>query len=156
MTDLAPIPLPDEAATAALGRRIAGLLRPGDAIALYGTLGAGKTTLARAILAALGLAGEAASPSFPIVLAYAPPELALPVWHVDLYRIEAGGDLDELGLDDARADTALLIEWPERMGARLWPDTLLLTIEAGEGPPGDARRLTARVPPAWEARWPPR
>ena len=143
--------LADEAATLALGAALAAVLRPGDVIALSGDLGAGKTTLARGLLAALGLAEEAPSPSFAIVQPYEPPEVRLPVWHVDLYRIEAPDEVDELGLDDARDDAALLVEWPERMGVRLWPDALRLRLEAqADG----SRRLTAAVPPAWEGRWP--
>jgi tRNA threonylcarbamoyladenosine biosynthesis protein TsaE len=135
----------------ALGARIAALLRPGDAVGLSGDLGAGKTTLARAILSSLGLAGEAPSPSFAIVQPYAPPEIRLPLLHVDLYRIEAAEEMDELGLDEARIDHALLVEWPERMGTRAWPDMLRLSI-AFDGE--DARRLTVTVPEAWGARWP--
>lgn len=135
---------------AALGARIAAQLAPGDAIGLVGDLGAGKTTLARAILRALGLQSEAPSPSFAIVQPYAPPEVRLPILHVDLYRIDNSDELDELGLSDARHESAVLMEWPERMGAYRWPDMLMIDIGfAGDG----ARRLTATVPPAWEARW---
>lgn len=140
-------------ATAAVGAALASVLRPGDVVALNGDLGAGKTTLARGLLHALGFEGEVPSPSFPIVIPYAPPELRLPLWHVDLYRIDDPEELEELGLDEARADSALLIEWPERMGSWLWPDALQLTIEP-DGP--DARRLTWTAPAAWEGRWPPR
>ncbi len=128
---------------------LAALVRPGDAITLTGPLGAGKTSLARGLLGALGLAGEAPSPSFAIVQPYEPPEVRIPVLHVDLYRIEDPAELDELGLDEARRDSVLLIEWPERAPGR-WPDALDLTIE----PDGDGRRLTAALPPAWERRWP--
>ncbi len=145
------IDLPDEAAALAFGRRLAAVLRPGDAITLSGPLGAGKTTIARGLLAALGLEGEAPSPSYAIVQSYAPPEVRLPVLHVDLYRIEEEGELLELGLDDARYDGALLVEWPERVSARVFPDALRLTLVVAEDA---ARRLTAEVPAAWEARWP--
>jgi tRNA threonylcarbamoyladenosine biosynthesis protein TsaE len=149
--------LADEAATLTLGARIAGLLRPGDCIALYGDLGAGKTTLARGMLQALGLKEEAPSPTFAIVQPYEPPETRIPVWHIDLYRLEDPAEAEELGLDDARRDVAMLIEWPERLGDRLWADALhlYLSIEPqGEGQSA-ARRLTATVPEAWERRWPP-
>jgi tRNA threonylcarbamoyladenosine biosynthesis protein TsaE len=137
--------------TEAFGLRLARELRAGDVVALFGDLGAGKTTLARGILAGLGHDDDVASPTFPIVIPY--ETLALPVWHVDLYRIEDPGELDELALDDALQGGALIVEWPERMGDALWPHSLRLTLKrAGEG----ARALTAGVPDAWEARWPPR
>ena len=139
-------------ATEALGVVLGERLRPGDVVALSGTLGAGKTTLARGILRGAGHQGEVASPTFPIVLTYDPPDTRLPVWHVDLYRIEDESELEELGLDDARYDTALLIEWPERLPF-LWPDTLRLALEPTAG---GGRALTSQVPPAWGDRWPPR
>jgi tRNA threonylcarbamoyladenosine biosynthesis protein TsaE len=142
-------------ATAAAGAALAAVLRPGDVVALGGDLGAGKTTFARGLLHALGFAGEVPSPSFPIVIPYAPPELRLPLWHVDLYRIDDPEEIEELGLDEARADSVLLIEWSERMGARLWPDALRLAIEPAQRPGGpDARRLTWAAPAPWEGRWP--
>jgi len=146
------IRLANPEAAEAWGVALAPLIRPGDAIALFGALGAGKTTLCRGILRGLGHGGDVASPTFPIVQAYAPPDTRLPVWHVDLYRIEDPAELEEIGLDEARSDGVLLIEWPERL-PRLWPDTLRLNLAvASDG----ARALTSQVPPAWEARWPPR
>ncbi len=143
------IRLADTAASEALGGRLAGLVRPGDVIALSGRLGAGKTSIARGLLAGLGLEGEAPSPSFAIVQPYEPPEVRLPVLHVDLYRLESVVELDELGLDDARSDSVLVIEWPERAPGR-WPDALALTLRVE---PGGARFLTAEVPAAWKDRW---
>lgn len=143
--------LPDLAATESVGASLADVARPGDAILLQGPLGAGKTSLARGFLAALGLAGEAPSPSFAIVQPYAPPEVRIPVLHVDLYRIEDPRELDELGLDDALADSVLLVEWPERAGADRWPDALRLILTPT---PDGARRLTWAAPAAWERRWP--
>ena len=75
----------------------------------------------------------------------------VPVWHVDLYRIEHEDELEELGLDEARQNGVLIIEWPERL-PRLWPDTLKLIFDS---PLGGGRALTAEVPPAWGGRWPP-
>jgi len=139
-------------ATEAFGRNLAAGLRRGDVIALSGELGTGKTTLARGLLHALGFEGDIPSPSFPIVIPYAPPELSIPLWHVDLYRIEDVDEIEELGLDEARADGVLLIEWAERMGSALWHDALRLRIvRAGE----EVRRLTCSLPAAWEDRWPP-
>jgi tRNA threonylcarbamoyladenosine biosynthesis protein TsaE len=153
MTRTGTIPLPDAHATEALGRALAPLLRAGDVVALFGDLGAGKTSLARGVLAALGLAEEAPSPTFAIVQPYAPPEVSLPVAHVDLYRLDEPEDAEELGLDELLEDGALLIEWPERLGAALWPEALRLAIE----PDGNGgRRLTWTAPAPWEARWPPR
>jgi tRNA threonylcarbamoyladenosine biosynthesis protein TsaE len=96
----------------------------------------------------LGHPGEVPSPSFAIVQPY--EDVDPPVWHVDLYRIEDPSELDELGLDSA-GDAVLLVEWPERAGERAWPDALQLTLDFAEA---GARRLTAKVPPSWEGRWP--
>jgi tRNA threonylcarbamoyladenosine biosynthesis protein TsaE len=142
----------DESAMANLGAQIAVRLRPGDVVGLSGDLGAGKTTLARAILAALGLAGEAPSPTFAIVQPYDAPDVRLPVAHVDLYRLDDPQDCRELGLEDYADTGALLIEWPERLPIGAWPEMLLLRLDGS----GATRRLTARVPAAWEARWLPR
>ena len=142
--------LADEAATMAAGRKLAGLLRPGDVVTMTGDLGAGKTTLVRGLLEALGQQGEVPSPTFAIVQPY--EELDPPVWHADLYRVEDRSELAELGLDSL-ADSVLLVEWPERAGEGAWPDALRLTLEI-TGP--ERRRLTAEVPAAWEGRWPPR
>lgn len=138
------------AATDAAGRALAPYIRAGDVIALSGDLGAGKTSFARGILAGLGLAEEAPSPSFALVIPYAPPDVRLPIWHVDLYRLDDADEVEQLGLDDALIDSALIIEWPERMGARLWPEALRLHFEVIEG----GRRLTVAAPPSWEGRCP--
>jgi tRNA threonylcarbamoyladenosine biosynthesis protein TsaE len=145
------VPLGDADETEKLGATLADVLRAGDVVALSGPLGAGKTTFARGVLTGLGLEEEAPSPSFSLVIGYAPPEVRVPLWHVDLYRIEDIEELDELGLADARADTALLIEWPERMGTQLWDDALRLSLEHE---PTGGRRLTWAAPTAWEGRWP--
>lgn len=142
--------LEDEAATVALGHRLAALAKGGDVITLSGPLGVGKTALARGFVAGRGHPGEVPSPTFAIVQPY--DELQPPVWHVDLYRIEDPTELEQLGLDGA-AEAVLLVEWPERAGAGAWPNALGLSLDFAEA---GARRLTADVPPAWEARWPRR
>jgi tRNA threonylcarbamoyladenosine biosynthesis protein TsaE len=144
------VTLEEEEATARLGARLAAVARAGDVITLSGPLGVGKTALARGFIAALGHEGDIPSPSFAIVQPY--EELEPPVWHVDLYRIEKTSEIGELGLDYA-ADAVLLVEWPERAGADAWPEALGLSLDFAQD---GERILTARVPPSWEGRWPPR
>lgn len=139
----------DEAAMAAVATALAAELRAGDVVALSGDLGAGKTTFARGVIHALGWHGEVPSPTYTLVQSYDPPDVRVPLWHVDLYRLDSPDDADALGLFET--DAALIIEWPERLGDRLPPEALQLTISGS----GDAPRLlTSRVPKAWEGRWP--
>ncbi len=113
------VPLPDEAATRALGAALASALRPGDFLALTGDLGAGKTALARALIQArFGPGGEdedVPSPTFTLVQTYETPDLL--ITHVDLYRLDAPEDIRELGLTDALDEGAILMEWPEKWSA---------------------------------------
>lgn len=138
------IPLPDPTATARLGARIAAGLAKGCGIALEGDLGAGKTTLARAILRAIGVGENVPSPTFTLVQEYETKTLT--VRHYDLYRIEDAGELDELGLDEALDDGAVLIEWPERAGNRLPQMSLNVRLSLE----GETRR---RATLSGEARW---
>lgn len=108
--------LPDLAAMDAFGGAIAEKLRAGDVVALEGGLGAGKTTLARAIIAALGYRHEVPSPTFTIIETYDAPPLRLPIVHADFYRLENPHDVEEIGLDDYREDAALIAEWPANAG----------------------------------------
>ena len=142
--------LKDAAATEAIGAELARVAQAGDVITLAGPLGAGKTSIARGFLAELGLAGEAPSPTFAIVQPYQPPEVRMPVLHIDLYRIDDAAEIEELGLDEARADSVLLIEWAERAGDHAWPEALALTLAIE---PDGARCLTWVRPAAWEGRW---
>lgn len=146
--------LPDPAASAAFGAALGALVLPGDVITLAGPLGAGKTSIARGLLAALGLQGEAPSPSFAIVQPYDAPDVRLPVLHIDLYRIESPDELGELGLDEGASDTVLIVEWPERAGPGYWPEALALALDGAADGEGAGRRLTAQVPARWKARWP--
>lgn len=141
--------LDGEAATVRAGETLAKRIRPGDIVTLTGDLGAGKTTMVRGLLQALGHEGEVPSPSFAIVQPY--EELDPPVWHVDLYRIEDRREIEELGLDSV-GDGVLVVEWPERAGPNVWPEALRLSLEITGA---RKRRLTAEVPAAWEGRWPP-
>ncbi len=125
------IELPDLAAMYALGAKIVHELRPGDVVALSGGLGAGKTTLARAILAELGHEGEVPSPTFTIVETY--DSLDPPVVHADFYRLERAAEAQEIGLDDYREGAALLAEWPDRAGGFAHePGCLSITLEIVE------------------------
>jgi tRNA threonylcarbamoyladenosine biosynthesis protein TsaE len=130
--------LVDPAATVSAGAQLAGLVKGGDAIALIGDLGAGKTTLVTGLVAALG-GGTAASPTFSLVNEY--PGGRLVVWHVDLYRIERAAELPELGLDDVIGDPRgiCVVEWADRFGV-LPADHL--RIELGHADAG--RTLVAR------------
>jgi N-acetylmuramate 1-kinase len=140
--------LADEAATVALAEDIAAVVTRGDAVALVGDLGAGKSTLARALIRAFaaddGL--EVPSPTFTLVQSYELPRLTLS--HFDLYRLSDADELDELGFDEAIRDGAVLVEWPDRVGDRLPDDTLIIALDMGPTPQARRARLLA---PA--ARW---
>ena len=120
--------LPGLEAAARLGAAIAARLEPGDVVALRGDLGAGKTTLARAILSALGHEGEVPSPTFTLVQSYETPRLA--VAHFDLYRLKRPEEIAELGFDDALDAGAALVEWPEMAEAAMPDERLDVTLTA--------------------------
>lgn len=125
--------LPDLAAMQSLGNRIAAALQPGDVVALSGGLGAGKTTLARAVIAGLGYTGEVPSPTFAIVELYEPPALRIPVVHADFYRLKHPAEAREIGLDDYREGAALLAEWPESAGGFAHePGCLSIMLESAD------------------------
>lgn len=148
--DLA-LDLPSEAATVAFAEDLAAILSKGDVIALVGDLGAGKSTLARALLRAVANDDEleVPSPTFTLVQTYDLPRLSLA--HFDLYRLADEGELDELGFDEAIRDGAVIVEWPDRAGERLPEDALILALDMGPTP--DARRLRLIAPAArWAAR----
>lgn len=147
--------LPDLAAMAAYGERIAGRLQAGDVVALTGGLGAGKTTLARSILAALGHDGEVPSPTFTIIETYGSPPLRLAVVHADFYRLEDPSELAEIGLDDYRKGAVLLAEWPDHAGGfHGEPGCLAIAIES-VGESGEGGRIAiARGGADWVGRMP--
>ena len=141
--------LPDLAAMQAFGTRIAARLQPGDVIALSGGLGAGKTTLARAIIAALGYEGEVPSPTFTIVETY--DGLLVPLVHADFYRLEHPSEAEEIGLDDYREGAALLAEWPDHAGGfGHEPGCLSIALEIV----GDGRQAIVKAGEAWQSRMP--
>jgi len=140
--------LPDLAAMQALGARIAAHLRPGDVVALSGPLGSGKTTLARAIIAALGHEGEVPSPTFTIVETY---DLDPPLVHADFYRLERPQEAEELGLDDYREGAALIAEWPENAGGFAHePGCLSIALEIA----GSGRKAIVEGGADWHGRMP--
>jgi tRNA threonylcarbamoyladenosine biosynthesis protein TsaE len=126
------LPTPED--TDALGSALALSRPPGPLVAwLRGDLGAGKSTLARALLRALGVQGAIRSPTYTLVERY--PLADGEAVHLDLYRIAAPGELEFLGLEDLRAEAGLwLVEWPERGGPALPPADLEIALaQAGPG-----------------------
>ncbi len=141
------IRLIDAAATARLGAAIAQALRPGDAVCLFGPLGAGKSTLARGLIRALTHPDEEVpSPTFTLVQTYEAG--AMTIAHFDLYRLARASEIDELGLDEALDDGVAVIEWPERLEGRLPPDRLDIVI----APDGDGRTATLTRHGGFEGR----
>lgn len=144
------IDLPDADATGRLGAAIAPLLEAGQSVLLYGPLGMGKSTLARALIRALTTPDEdVPSPTFTLVQFY---DSEPPVAHFDLYRLTRPDEAAEIGLDEALDEGCAIIEWPERLGEDpgpwLGPDRLVITLsEAGEG-----RRAILSGVGAWEEK----
>ncbi len=136
-TDLLPAETASPDETVALGQRLAERLEPGDVLALYGDLGAGKTHLVKGLCAGLGIAPEAvSSPTFTIVNEY---DGTLPVYHIDAYRIERPDEFFELGYETyVFGDGVCLIEWPERVEALIPEHALRLRLTHGGG---DIRRI---------------
>jgi tRNA threonylcarbamoyladenosine biosynthesis protein TsaE len=145
------VDLPDLAATAEFGARIAQRLRPGDVVALSGGLGAGKTTLARGVISALGYEGEVPSPTFTIVETYDPPAVRLPLVHADFYRLSRPAEADELGLEDYRDGSVLIAEWSEHVGGFAnEPECLAIALEIA----GSGRRAVVEPGADWLGRLP--
>jgi tRNA threonylcarbamoyl adenosine modification protein YjeE len=139
--------LADEAATERLGRRIAEVITAGDVIALSGGLGAGKTSLVRAIIRHLaGAEINVPSPTFTMAQDY--PDLRVPVVHYDLYRVRQPSELTEIGFGTADAGAALLIEWPERAGDLLPSGALRIDLAVERG----ARRAVLSGGAGWQGR----
>jgi len=136
--------------TMAVGEAMASLLREGDAVALTGELGAGKTTFVRGAARALGFEGTVASPTFTLVREY---QGRIRLFHVDVYRLERVQDVLDLGLDEmADEGGVLLVEWGDAVEALLPDDHLLAEITVEDQ--GEARRIVMTgVGPAWGARW---
>jgi tRNA threonylcarbamoyladenosine biosynthesis protein TsaE len=127
------IELRDEAATLALGRRLARVLKPGDVLALRGPLGAGKTTLARGLIRAWTGEPDIDVPSPTFTLAQIYESAAGALWHMDLYRLKAPEEALEIGLEEALATALCVVEWPERLLDLLPASRVDLVLQVGEG-----------------------
>jgi tRNA threonylcarbamoyladenosine biosynthesis protein TsaE len=138
--------LPDPEATAALGRLLAGVLKPGMLLTLEGPLGSGKTALTQAILAALGVEGRVKSPTYTLVEPYELPGLS--VCHFDFYRFNSELDADDAGFrEHFNAHTLAIVEWPDR--AARWLPTP--TLHVAWLPAVEGRRVRVSLDPghAW-------
>lgn len=137
---------PDE--TRALGRRLALVARGGDRIALIGPLGAGKTELAKGFAAGLGVLETVDSPSFTLMAEY---RGRLPLFHLDLYRVDGAVDAFEGGLlDEREADGVTLIEWGDRLATDVDPDRLEIHIDVGRD---DVRTIEVTAATVDQARF---
>lgn len=122
----------NEEQTKALGRVLARFAHQGDAFALFGTLGMGKSVLARAFIQELTAANEVPSPTFTLLQSYEAPEFE--IYHFDLYRLKSPEEIFEIGMEEALYEGVSLIEWPEQMGAYLPKNLFRLEFVAkGQG-----------------------
>lgn len=150
LTDLLPCETDSPEATHALGRRLAEHLRPGDVVALYGDLGAGKTQLVKGIAAGLGIPDEeVSSPTFTLVHEYR--DGRLPLYHFDAYRLRNLEEFFDLGYEEYfYGDGVSVVEWADRVEPLLPPHALRLRLEHLGG---DRRRITwHEAPPSPDGR----
>ena len=141
--------LQDSAATARLGFLLSAHLHPGDVVALEGTLGAGKSVLARAVINTLcPQEDDIPSPTFTLVQTYEPDNMPV-IMHFDLYRLDAPEEALELGIEDAFIDAVSLVEWPQRLASYL--PRSALTIALSDGDSDTSRRAKLHG----DARWQP-
>ncbi len=141
-------PTPED--TRAIGAALAPLLRPGDAIALVGELGAGKTTLVHGVARALGYEGPVASPTFALVREYRTPLLT--VLHVDVYRLDRVQEVVDLGLQEILDDGVVLVEWGDAVETLLPDDHLIVELTL----PGEGEERAVSIRPVgigWASRW---
>ncbi len=129
--------LSDPAATESWATRFAACLKPGMLVLLKGDLGAGKTTVVRAVLRALGVEGNIKSPTYPVLETYNVSSLYL--YHFDFYRIKSHSELEDAGFRECFGGTGLcFVEWPERAGDWLPAEDVLIELRAE----GEGRKLT--------------
>lgn len=133
--------------TVRLAAALANISHTGDLVALYGTLGAGKTTFARGFINACGR-GEVPSPTFTLVQLYEFP--GRQIYHFDLYRIQSSDEVVELGFEEALSDGICLVEWPEKLGPYLQRERLDVHLETVVS--DNARRVQLEGHGDWAAR----
>ena len=139
MTETLEFNLPTEQDTIAIGKKLAHLARKGDVFALYGTLGMGKSVLARAFVQELCGNGEVPSPTFTLLQTYEAPDFD--IYHFDLYRLKSPDEIFEIGVEDALSSGVSLIEWPDKMSPYLPRDIFKLEIV----PQSNGRKLTITI-----------
>ncbi len=138
-----------ETETMDFGGLLAAQAQAGDVIALSGPLGAGKTVLAKGFIKQkVGEGTDVSSPTFTLVHVY--DQVQPPIWHFDLFRLEAEEEMAELGLDEALTNGISLIEWPEKAGSWLPPDRLHIELAMDAG--SERRRATVTGGPSWTSR----
>jgi tRNA threonylcarbamoyladenosine biosynthesis protein TsaE len=141
----------NESEMQAFAARLAPLLKPRDCVALYGDLGAGKSTFVRAAIRALTGAEEVPSPTFTLVQIY--EGKTGPVWHFDLYRLKKSEEVLELGWEDALAEGLVFVEWPEQLESLLPRSSLAVHIDFNEN--AATRRLSLKSDDVWAKRLSP-
>lgn len=154
MTEIYSANLPNEAATKRFAATLAQRVEPGDLLALTGDLGAGKTTFARAFIRAICASSdiEVPSPTFTLVQTYEAPNSTM-VFHSDLYRLRGPEDIEDLGLEEERDASILLIEWPDRMPPEWWHDALKIELLQYSAGGGNGRVLKVQAEnSAWKKR----
>jgi tRNA threonylcarbamoyladenosine biosynthesis protein TsaE len=130
-----------EAETATVGRDLAASLRVGDTVLLHGELGAGKTAFVRGLAEGLGIPADAvSSPTFTLIQEYRGGRV--PLFHVDLYRLDDPREIEDLGLDEIARDGVLAIEWAEKL-RRPPAEAIAVRIEQGDG---DSRTIVISRP----------
>jgi tRNA threonylcarbamoyladenosine biosynthesis protein TsaE len=150
MAVITSAPLATLSDTDRIAASLASIAQPGDVLALFGDLGTGKTTFARAFVRALTDAdNEVPSPTFTLVQTYDTPKGE--IWHCDLYRLAKPDDAIELGIEEAFAEAICLIEWPERLGRLLPPSRLAISFTLV----GSARTITLDGDAHWHQRLQP-
>ena len=142
------LPTPED--TAALGRDLAGMLRPGDLVVLVGPLGAGKTALTQGIGAGLGVREPVTSPTFVISRVHSGGRV--PLVHVDAYRLGSVADVDDLDLDVTVEDSVTVVEWGQGLVEQLAEEHLEIRLDRGD----DDVRTAVLLPhgPGWKERLP--